>query len=292
MERLNGIVLFVRVAQAGSFVAAGRLLGISASAVGKGIARLEQRLNIRLFHRNTRSLHLTAEGSLFLARCQRILEELDAAEVELSQSIEQPCGRLRVSVPLAGQFMLSLLARFMAQYPQVQLELDFSDRLVDVIEEGFDAVIRTGALRDSRLVSRHLGTYDFHLVAAPAYLQRRGIPRQVTDLVEHACLFYHLSATGRLERWPLEDPDDCTWQSLPKTMICNHLDMLITAAIAGQGIACVPGRAVRQALAEGTLQPLLLDKVKSDIHFSVMWPSHPFITPKLRCLVNFLSEHI
>ncbi|WP_191488824.1 LysR family transcriptional regulator, partial [Pseudomonas sp. FEN] len=163
MDKLNGITVFVQVAESRSFVAAGRLLGISASAVGKSIARMEHKLSARLFHRNTRSINLTAEGTLFLERCRRVLNELEAAEQELCSSSQAPRGTLRISLPLQGKVLFMQLSSFMRQYPEVRLELDFTDRLVDLVEEGFDAVIRTGQLHDSRLMARKLGNCEFHL---------------------------------------------------------------------------------------------------------------------------------
>lgn len=288
MSKLNGVGDFVQVAQAGSFVAAGRALGISASAVGKSIARLEARLGTRLFHRSTRSLHLTTEGSLFLTRCLRVLDELEAAESELSESAGEARGRLRVSLPVAGRFLFSLLADFMQAYPAIELDVDFSDRLVDVIEEGFDVVIRTGSLSDSRLVSRALGTFDVHLVAAPEYLRRTGNPVTVDDLAGHACLFYRLPSSGRLEAWPVSAEHEALVAQLQPAMISNSVEMIVTAAMAGRGLACLPEFAVRTALEEGTLQVVLADQVTRRLSFNILWTSHRFITPKLRCFVDFM----
>ena len=157
MESLSGFVVFVQVAETRSFVAAGRLLGVSASAVGKRVVRLEEKLGVRLFHRSTRSVTLTAEGALFLERSRRILAEIEAAELELSQATATPRGRLRVSLPMGSSLVLPVLGEFMRHYPDIELDLDFSDRMVDVIEEGFDAVVRTGEPSDSRLSSKRLG---------------------------------------------------------------------------------------------------------------------------------------
>jgi DNA-binding transcriptional LysR family regulator len=142
MDSLNGFVVFVQVAEMRSFVAAGRHLGVSASAVGKSIARLEDKLGVRLFHRSTRSITLTAEGHLLLERSRRILAEIEAAQQELTQAAERPVGRLRLSLPLVGSLVLPVLGDFMRQYPQIQLDLEFTDRMVDVIAEGYDAVLR------------------------------------------------------------------------------------------------------------------------------------------------------
>lgn len=157
MDSLSGFVVFNRVAETRSFVAAGQSLGISASAVGKRVARLESRLGVRLFHRSTRSITLTAEGTLFLERSRRILAEIEATEQELSQASETPRGRLRVSMPQVTGLVMPALAEFMALYPQVELDLDFSDRMVDIIGEGFDVVMRGGQPVDSRLNAKFWG---------------------------------------------------------------------------------------------------------------------------------------
>lgn len=147
----SAINVFVQVAETRSFAAAGRLLGISASAVGKRVSALEEQLGVRLFHRSTRSVALTAEGGLFLERSRRILGEIEAAQAELSQVNLSPRGRLKVSLPLVAEPFLSVMAQFKQAYPDVDLDLEFTDRRVDVIDEGFDAVIRSGDAPDSRL---------------------------------------------------------------------------------------------------------------------------------------------
>src|SRR5882757_3320232 len=159
MDSLSGISMFVQVAETRSFTEAGRLLGVSSSAVGKSVARTEERLGVRLFHRSTRAITLTAEGSLFLERCRRILGEIEAAEVELAQSSGAPRGNLRVSLPIVNALMMPTINAFMRAYPAVQLDLEFGDQLVDVIDGGFDVVIRAGEVSDSRLMSRVLGAF-------------------------------------------------------------------------------------------------------------------------------------
>jgi DNA-binding transcriptional LysR family regulator len=179
MDSLSGIAMFVQVAETRSFTETGRLLGVSSSAVGKSIARTEERLGVRLFHRNTRSITLTAEGALFLERCRRILGEVEAAEAELSDAAGSPRGRLRISTPQLTGLIMPALDGFMVQYPEIELDIDFSDRMVDIIEEGFDAVIRTGEQHDSRLVLRRLGSCDQVLVASTGYLKKHGVPKNI-----------------------------------------------------------------------------------------------------------------
>ena len=179
MDSLGSLNAFVRAAEARSFTVAGRQLGVSSSAIGKAVARMEERLRVRLLHRSTRpASHLTAEGALFLEHCRRIFSEIEAAEIELSQTHEAPRGTLRVSLPLIGILMMPTLVAFMRAYPEIMLDLDFSDRVVDVIEEGFDAVVRFAEIGDlSRLMSRALGIYRRRLVAtAPALSGCEGCP--------------------------------------------------------------------------------------------------------------------
>ncbi|WP_175927692.1 MULTISPECIES: LysR family transcriptional regulator [unclassified Burkholderia] len=292
MENLGGFVVFVQVAETRSFVAAGRALGLSASAIGKRIARLEARLNVRLFHRSTRSITLTAEGARFLERCRRVIAEIDAAERELTHSAEAPRGRLRVSLPTIGTLLLPVLADFMAAYPEIELDIDFSDRLVDVVDEGFDVVLRTGQPSDSRLSSRLLGHFRQHLVASPAYLERHGTPRTPADLARHRCLHYRFPSSGRLEIWPLRAPRTGTPPEVPVSMVSNNAETRLCFSLRGLGIACLPEFFVRDALDEGRLCTVLDDHVASRTPFYVLWPSGRHPMPKLRAFVDYMAEHL
>ncbi|WP_175911243.1 LysR family transcriptional regulator [Burkholderia sp. BCC1640] len=292
MENLGGFVVFVQVAETRSFVAAGRALGLSASAIGKRIARLEARLNVRLFHRSTRSITLTAEGTRFLERCRRVIAEIDAAEQELTHSAEAPRGRLRVSLPTIGTLLLPLLADFMAAYPEIELDIDFSDRLVDVVEEGFDAVLRTGRPTDSRLSSRLLGHFRQHLVASPGYLERHGAPRTPADLARHRCLHYRFPSSGKLETWPLRASRSGTPPVVPVSMVSNNAETRLCFAQRGLGIACLPEFFVRDALDDGTLHAVLDEYVASRTPIYVLWPSGRHPTPKLRAFVDYMVAHL
>jgi DNA-binding transcriptional LysR family regulator len=292
VESLNGFMVFVQVAEAGSFVAAGRQLGISASAVGKSIARLEEKLSVRLFHRSTRSITLTAEGLLLLERSRRILAEIDAAQQELTEAAARPMGRLRLSLPLVGTLVLPVLGEFMRQYPQIQLDLDFSDRMVDVIAEGFDAVLRIGQPADSRLSARKLGQFRFITVAAPAYLLLRGEPRTPAELLEHACLQYRFPSSGKLERWLMRGNDGETELPLPASMVCNNIETRVCFARQGLGIAWLPDFAIRDRLEEGTLREVLADYASHTGVMHLLWPTNKHPSPKLRVLIDFLSARL
>lgn len=292
MDVLSGIEYFVQAAETRSFSAAGRNLGVSSSAVGKSVARLETRLGVRLLHRSTRSITLTAEGVLFLERCRRILSEVEAAELELSEIHTEPKGKLRVSFPLVGRLVMPVLTSFMHRYPLIELDVDFSDRMVDVIEEGFDAVIRTGEPADSRLMSRPLGNYRLVLVASPAYLSQHGHPQTPADLVDHACLQHKFPSTGKYEAWPLQAVGNETTPTLNTAMVCNTSEALIEVARAGLGIACLPDFMVREAISKGELVTVLSEHIEHQGTFRMLWPSSKHLAPKLRVFIDFMVEEL
>lgn len=292
MESLNGFMVFVQVAETRSFVAAGRVLGVSASAVGKSIARLEDKLGARLFHRSTRSITLTSEGARFLERSRRILAEIEAAQLEISQASAAPRGRLRVSLPLVSALMLPVLSDFMQAYPQIELDLDFTDRVVDVIDEGFDAVVRIGEPGDSRLVARKLGTFRWRVVGSPAYFERRGTPKTPADLLDHTCLHYRYPSTGRLESWALRRAKGEPELALPVSMICNNIETRVCFALEGRGIAYLPDFSIREPLADGRLRAVLLSHLERPGVVHVLWPASKHPSPKVRALVDFLSAHV
>ncbi len=290
MESLSGISFFVQAAETLSFSEAGRKLGVSSSTVGKSVSRLEERLGVRLFHRSTRSIRLTAEGRMFLERCRRILSEVEAAELELSETRLTPRGRLRISLPLVGMLVMPVITAFMRRYPAVELDVDFSDRMVDVIEEGFDVVMRTGEPTDSRLMSRTLGSYQLKLVASRGYLEASGVPCSPADLGHHACLHHRFPSTGRLEPWPLTSPTGSLVLSPPVTMVCNTSAALLDVALAGLGIACLPDFMVRPSLAAGQLQLVLDQHIAHQGTFRLLWPSSKFLSPKIRVFIDFMAE--
>ncbi|KVE26556.1 LysR family transcriptional regulator [Burkholderia singularis] len=292
MDNLNGIVAFVRTAETLSFVAAGRKLGVSASAVGKTIAKLEHTLGVRLFHRTTRKVTLTDEGRHFHERCHRILEELRDAQAAVSQSAQTPRGRLRVSLPVIGyRFLLPVLPEFKRRYPEVELDLDFNDRLVDVVDGGFDAVIRSGTLADSSLMSRRLGPFRFVLCASPAYLTQAGTPRTLRDLGTHGCVRYRFPTTGKLQPWALL-PDGGEPPNLRTAMTCNNMEALRAAVIAGFGIGYMPDFLAHDALEQRKLATVLDQYSIDPGQFSVLWPSSRQLSPKVRVFVDFICERL
>lgn len=291
MESLGSLDVFVRVSESRSFTAAGQQLGISASAVSKTIARLEERLSVRLFHRSTRTVNLTPEGALFLERCRRILSEVKDAEAELLQTRGTPQGKLRISLPSLGTLFMPKLGDFKRRYPEIELDIDYSDRLVDVIEEGFDAVIRSGTPSDSRLVARRLGTCRKVFVGAPGYFNKAGMPSKPEDLTSHARLHYRFPSSGKLDVWPLGDKTEMLPEQ-PASMVTNTLDPQVCFAEQGLGIAYLPEIAVRRQLEQGSLVTVLDEYDRENMVFHVLWPSGRHLSAKIRLFVDFVTSHL
>ncbi|MDQ7729869.1 LysR family transcriptional regulator [Halomonas sp. SpR8] len=291
MASLGVLDVFVRVGETRSFTAAGKQLGISASAVSKAIGRLEERLSVRLFHRSTRTVSLTPEGAQFFERCRRILCEVEAAENELSLSQSIPYGKLKVSVPSVGMLFMNKFAEFKQLYPNIELDIDCTDRLVGVIEEGFDAAIRTGDLTDSRLMARELGSYRRVIVGSNSYFQHAAMPVKPEDLQGHACMMYRYRSTGKLASWPLGF-DFPAHMEFPASMITNTLEPLVIFAERGLGVACIPDIAIQRQLADGTLIPILEDFNKDVTVFRILWPSNRHLSPRLRVFVDFMVDRL
>lgn len=290
MDMFAGLPVFVAAAETGSFVEAGRQLGVSASAIGKTIARLELRLGVRLFHRTTRTMRLTAEGELFLQRCRRILGEVEVAEQELQSLRGVPKGRLRISLPAVGTLFLPVLMKFLALYPEVELDIDFTDRKIDLVEEAFDAVIRIGDTDDSRLMSRTLGRFRRDLVAAPAYLDRIGRPRTTDELAGHHCLLYRFPDTGKIEPWPVTGWDALLKDARLEKFSCNSVEALLHLALAGKGIACLPSFVTRPLTDQHLLEPVMATEPGGLRSLVLLWSSSKQMPLKLRAFVDTFAN--
>jgi len=292
LDSLGALTAFVRAADTRSFTDAGRQLGVSSSAVGKAVARLEERLGVRLFHRSTRSIALTQEGKLFLDSCRRIFAEIEAVEQEFAQTKGAPTGKLRVSLPLIGMLMMPTLGQFMRAYPDIELDMDFTDHLVDVIDGGFDVVVRTGEATDSRLMARTLGNYRLEVAGAPAYFARAGTPETPADLLHHTCLHHRYPTTGKLQRWPFARTASGVEVDLPVSAAASTIEPLVSLAEAGVGLVCVPDFAIRRQLAEGSLTTVLGEHIEHKGVFRAVWPSSRYVAPKLRVFIDFLAANL
>lgn len=290
MHSLHNMNIFLHVAESLSFTQTGRQLGLSAAAVGKSISRLEAQLGVQLLYRSTRSMTLTEEGQYFLTRSRHILEEVTSLQRELTAHQHRPQGHLRLSLPNARALMLPILSDFTRLYPEITLELDFNDRVVDIIEERFDAVVRAACPTDSRLASRRLGTFHLSLVGAPDYFRHYGYPACIEALAQHRCLHYRYASAGRLELWPLNEVIPMSY--LPVTMVCNSLDANLQFALDGHGIACLPDFAIHDALETGKLERVLPDQTGRSGTFHMLWPSNRYLTSRLRALIDHFSDRL
>jgi DNA-binding transcriptional LysR family regulator len=292
MNTLGALDVFLLVAERLSFADAGHRLGLSPSAVGKTIARLESRLGVRLFHRTTRRVSLTAEGELLLERGSRIREEIDEIAAILAQTAAQPQGRLRVSLPTIGyRFLAPHLADFAQAYPKVRLDLDFNDRMVDLIADGVDAAIRSGPLADSALISRRLGNFRFVFGASPSYLATRGTPKTVPSLAEHALIRYRQPGSGALQPLALSGPAPSEETLGPPAITCTNMEAVLAAAVAGLGIACMPDFLAHEAQQKGDLTIFLSDTSATGI-FWIVWPELRRNSPKLRAFIDFTTARL
>ena len=292
MDSLSGISMFVTVAETRSFTKAANQFGVSSSAVGKSIARMEERLAVRLFHRSTRSITLTTEGVLFLERCRRILSEVEGAEAELSEMSGTPRGRLRVSTPQLTGLVMPTLTGFMRRYPDIALDIDLSERMVDIIEEGFDAVIRTGTQHDSRLASRRIGSCKQVVVAAPSYLKQHGMPAHPRELAQHECLLHKFPANGRIERWPFNLEPGEPEPELKERMTCSTIEAITYALLQGEGIAFLPTFIIADELKDGRLQTILDEHMDQTVTFSMLWPASRYASPKLRVFIDYVVQNM
>jgi len=293
-ERLDGIAVFVDVAEAGSFALAAQRLGVTRSAVGKIIARLELRLGVRLFVRTTRRHNLTEDGQIYYERCIRALAELDAAEAAFDGGKRAPSGRLRISVPvLFGRRCIApVILRLMQKYPALQIEMSFNDRVADLVEEGYDLAVRIGTLPDtSKLVARRLGVQRMGICAAPDYLAQHGWPKRMEDFARHQGVAY--SSTGRAVPWQLQAADGQVEEvNIDCRLRLDDLQAITDAAVAGAGLAWLPCWMIWHELRDQRLSLVMgADQlVATDIH--VVWPRARHLPSKVRAAIDALVEEV
>lgn len=289
---LNDILVFMAVVDEGSFVAGGQAMGLTRSAAGKAVGRLEDRLGVRLLHRSTRSLSLTDEGRVFYDRGLQIFSAVDEAEASVAGSPGVPRGVLRLTVPDAfGRLvLLPLVKKYLAAWPEVQVEVNLSDRQADIVEEGFDLAVRIGeAPPDTRLVSRVIAKYAALLVAAPSYLAERGEPRDADALSTHDCLFF--TSRNRRQSWRLRGADGVWTKAQGKSRLrLDSGEALRSAAVAGLGIALLPDFLVADDLAAGRLKRVLADMDAGQATIVAIYPTRRLLEPRVRRFIDSMIE--
>lgn len=291
MTGLQALAAFTETARSGSFAAAARALGLSPSAVAKSVQRFEQDIGLRLFHRTTRQVSLTADGRELFGRSERIIEELDALRAQAEGVRGEPSGRLRLDLPSAlGKLqVVPLLAQLRARYPKLQFEVSFSDRYVDLVRDGIDAAVRIGALADSTLTARPLGEQALLVVASPRYLRRAGAPRRPAEVERHACLLFRNPSSGRLRPWQFRDGGRAFELAPPPLAVFNDGEALVAAAAEGMGLAQVPDNMARTALRSRLLTEVLQPYRPPPTPISLVYPSGRHVSPRLRVLIDLLA---
>lgn len=290
-EMLNGVDVFVAAVETGSFAAAAERLHVTRSAVAKTIARMEARLDVRLLHRTTRSLALTEDGQGYYEHCLRALEELRAGETALDSGRREAAGRLRVSVPtLFGRRCVApVLARLAARHPRLELDLSFSDRQVDLIEDGFDLAIRNGEIGDGTgLMTRTVSLQRMSVCASPAYLDRNGRPESLDDLSAHQAITY--GRAGRIRTWQFPTGDGGLREATPPSrMRFDDLEAIADAAEAGYGLAWLPCWLIRDRVRLGALVPLLDNTPRLVFRTHALWPETPHLPLRVRFAIDALA---
>lgn len=287
MLNLNDLALFVAAVESGSFAAAGRQLGIPKSTVSKRVAVLESALGARLIHRTSRTFTLTEAGREFFEHARAARIQAEEAEASVRRRTAEPSGTVRItaSVPTAQSLLARALPRIAQEHPRLHLDLDVTDRFVDVVQEGYDLALRShfAPLPDSDLVQRVLQVQPIVLVAAPEYLAERGEPVQPADLSEH----YGLLVSSRAHTWTLARPDGASTAVRPRpVMTANESTALLAAAEAGLGIACIPERLARDRLASGSLHRVLPDWRAGTVTTTIVMPHRRGLLPGVRAVVD------
>lgn len=294
-ESLDDVAVFVEAAEAGGFSAAAVRLHLTRSAVGKAVARLEARLGARLFHRTTRQQSLTEDGEAFFHHCRRAIAEIRAGRTLIETGRRVVSGRLRISVPLSfgRRCVAPILLALAHRHQGLSLEIDFNDRPVDLIEEGFDLAVRSGPIRDSdTLMARLLMRQQMMLVAAPDYLERRGMPAGLDDLTAHDCIVYRRQ--GHNERWRFPDRSGGLHELAVDGRIgLDDIETIAEATLSGFGIAYLPCWLVQRAVGEGRLVGLLTSATEgrlADIH--ALWPKAPYLPTRVRAAIDALAADL
>jgi len=279
---------FTKVVALGSYAEAGRQLGLTRSAVSKGVIELEQILGARLLDRTTRKVSVTEAGMAYYERCLAILADIEETELQVSRLHDEPKGTLKVNAPMSfGTLHVGrAVADFMATYPDLKVELALNDRFIDPVEEGFDVTIRIADLKDSSLIARKLAPSRRVLVASPDYVRANGYPESPDDLVNHQCLNY--GHTTLMQRWNLTDGGKALNVPINSRLCANNGDVLREAVLAGQGITKLPTFLVGPDIAAGRLEIVLEDFPPTQLSIYALYAPNRYLAAKSRLFIDFL----
>ena len=290
MDRMTSMATFVKVVESEGFSAAARALGISPSMATTHVRSLEERLGVRLLNRSTRRVSLTEAGQIYYERCLQILAEVEDAD-RVAQALQStPRGTLRLNTSVAiPPFLAPVIAEFVTLYPDVSINLTMTDRMIDLVEEGFDLAVRNMLIPDSSLIVRRVASYRFVVCGAPGYFATRGVPKQPADLVQHNCLIYSHSAWGN--EWRFAGPDG--EQSVPVSgnLQANSDNALRLAAVHGQGLALAPTFLVADEIKSGRLVPVLSRFLQTEHAINAVYPHRHHLSAKVRSFIDLLAKH-
>lgn len=287
---LNELFVFTRVVQAGSFVAAARALGMPKSSVSRKVSALEARLGARLLHRTTRTLSLTDVGRTYYEHAARAIAEVEEAEAAVTSLEEAPRGLLRVTTPLNFEFLAPIVSAFLEKHPEVRIELVGADRVVDLVQEGFDVAVRAGALADSTLVARSLGALQNFLVATPAFVAASGAPETPADLARFECVSF--GAGPDRGSWRLVRDGREETVSVGGRLVVNDFEFLEDAVRAGLGIAMLPVFRIAGDLKAQRLVRILPAWCSPSMPLWAVYPSARHLSPKVKAFVEHVREHM
>lgn len=288
-DPFTGIAIFVAAAKEGSFTLAAEKIGVTKSAVGKAIARLESRLGVTLFHRTTRVTRLTADGEAFLASCTVAMDEITAAQASLTSTDRVLSGRLRIDMPVAfgRRIIMPMLIEIARENPQLSLSLTFSDATKDLLQDDIDLAIRFGRVRDSsHLMTRHLSSQARVICGSPAYLAEHGIPVSLSDIEQHRCIVG--SPKGPPQVWYVQDEKTPLRITPPAAHSFSDGEAMVDAAICGLGLLQMPISILREHLNSGKLQPVL-SKFATDVDIQLLWPRQSYLRPRLRHVIDHIA---
>jgi DNA-binding transcriptional LysR family regulator len=288
LSDLNALAVFARVVQSGSFTGAARALGMPKSTVSQRVAELEARLGVRLLQRTTRRLSLTDAGRIYHDHCVRIVAEVEEADRAATSLQDSPRGLLRITVPASTQFLGPTLADFLARFRGVQLDVVCTDRSVNLVEESFDLAIRAGALSDSTLIARSLGTLQHLLVASPRYLKKADRLRSPERLALHDCLVFRVGPHPKT--WQLTRGDRTHEVSVAAALSVNDLDILHDCVVRGLGVAVLPAYRCTDDLRAKRLERVLPEWSTPGTPIHAVYPSNRHVSPKVKALLDHLQQ--
>ena len=291
MRNLNALLVFVKVAETRSFTLAAQRLGLTSSAISKSIARLEQELGVKLLTRSTRLVSLTGEGASFFERCQQILTEIEDAERAVTSATATPKGRLRLQMPVGfgRRVVVPKIWEFTQRYPELSVDVELSDRQVDLTYESVDAIIHIGEVTDERVIAHKLCNLSFAAYASPDYLAKHGTPKTPDDLDHHQCMGYLLPMSGDHREWHFTKNGKDFSRVISGTLNINNAESLLEAAIAGAGIVMVSDFIAGHALRSGKIQRILSDYVVAGPSVSIVHLPRSTLAAKVRVFVDYLK---